>query len=80
MNIEYCVFKKKPKQVTVFLLSVCLCVWKGLSPSVKKPIDNQKSTPGPNQGTKGDASVTKTGTAVTAECASMHCVSENVVC
>ncbi|XP_039992667.1 CAP-Gly domain-containing linker protein 4-like isoform X1 [Xiphias gladius] len=33
----------------------------GLSPSVKKPIDNQKSTPGPNQGTKGDASVTKTG-------------------
>ncbi|XP_033499014.1 CAP-Gly domain-containing linker protein 4 isoform X3 [Epinephelus lanceolatus] len=33
----------------------------GLSPSVKKPLDNQKSPPGPHQGTEGDASVTKTG-------------------
>ncbi|XP_037603444.1 CAP-Gly domain-containing linker protein 4-like isoform X1 [Sebastes umbrosus] len=33
----------------------------GLSPSVKKPHDNQKSPPGLNQGTEGDASVTKTG-------------------
>ncbi|GAA6235890.1 CAP-Gly domain-containing linker protein 4-like isoform X2 [Lates japonicus] len=33
----------------------------GLSPSVKKPIDNQKSPPGPNQATKGNTSVTKTG-------------------
>ncbi|XP_038584969.1 CAP-Gly domain-containing linker protein 4-like isoform X3 [Micropterus salmoides] len=33
----------------------------GLSPSVKKTLDNQKSPPGPNQGTEGDASVTKTG-------------------
>ncbi|XP_042244067.1 CAP-Gly domain-containing linker protein 4-like isoform X3 [Thunnus thynnus] len=33
----------------------------GLSPSVKKTPDNQKSPPGPNQGTEGGASVTKTG-------------------
>ncbi|XP_070776489.1 CAP-Gly domain-containing linker protein 4 isoform X1 [Enoplosus armatus] len=33
----------------------------GLSPSVKKIHDNQKSPPGPNQGTEGDASGTKTG-------------------
>ncbi|XP_029350325.1 CAP-Gly domain-containing linker protein 3 isoform X4 [Echeneis naucrates] len=33
----------------------------GLSPSVKKTIDNQKSPPGPNQGTKGEVSLTKTG-------------------
>ncbi|XP_035529600.1 CAP-Gly domain-containing linker protein 4-like isoform X2 [Morone saxatilis] len=33
----------------------------GLSPSVKKTLGNQKSPPGPSQGTEGDASVTRTG-------------------
>ncbi len=58
---------------------VCVCGWKGLSPSVKKILDNQNSPPGPSQGKEGDASVTKTGTAVTAEWALMYCVSENRV-
>ncbi len=59
----------------------CVCVlfylygWKGLSPSVKKNLDSQTSPPGSIQGTKGDASVTRTGTAVTAAWALMHCVS-----
>ena len=58
-------------------LSVCVCGWEGLSPSVKKTPDNQKSPPGPNQGTEGGASVTKTGTAVRAEWALIHWISEN---
>ncbi|KAM3594286.1 uncharacterized protein V6R79_005089 [Siganus canaliculatus] len=33
----------------------------GLSPSVKKQLDNQKSPRGPGHGPEGDASVTKTG-------------------
>lgn len=60
---------------------VCVCVWgwKGLSPSVKKSTDTQKSPSGPNRDTEGDTSVTKTGTAVVDCCASVHSVSEDVV-
>ncbi|XP_044021570.1 CAP-Gly domain-containing linker protein 4-like isoform X2 [Siniperca chuatsi] len=39
----------------------CYSKYISLSPSVKTILDNQKSRPGPNQGTEGDASVTKTG-------------------
>lgn len=46
--------------------------WKGLS--LKKPTDTQKSPPGSTQDTEGDASETKTGTAVVD-----WCVSEDVV-
>ena len=68
MNIDLCV-----ENVTL----LCVCGWKGLPPSVKKPHDNQKSPPCPNQGTEGDATVTKTGTAAPAEWALMYCISEN---
>lgn len=60
--------------MTVCSVSVCVWGWKGLS--VKKSTDTQKSPPGPNQDTEGDASVTETGTDC---CASVHYVSEDVV-
>lgn len=61
-------------------ICVCVCGSKGLSSSIKKPIDNQKSPPGASQGTEGDASLTKTGTVVTAVCAVLHyCMYQRVL-
>ena len=53
---------------------LCVSVWKGLSPAVKITSDNRKSPPGPDQGTEGDTSVSKTGTADVAKLLLMHSV------